>query len=44
VDVQEVQDAFEGFLYDGLPEVVDWLQEVADALEETAQGVFSDER
>jgi hypothetical protein len=44
VDIQEVQDAFEGFLDDGLPEVVDRLQKVADALEETAQLVFSDER
>jgi hypothetical protein len=44
MDVQEVQHAFEGFLDDGLPEVVDRLQKVADALEETAQLVFSDER
>jgi hypothetical protein len=43
VDVQEVQDAFEGFLDDGLPDVVDRLQKVADALEETAQPFFSDE-
>jgi len=43
VDIQEVQDAFEGFLDDGLPEIVDRLQKVADALEETAQPFFSDE-
>jgi hypothetical protein len=43
VDVQEVEDAFEGFLDNGLPDVVDRLQKVADALEETAQGVFSGE-
>jgi hypothetical protein len=44
VDVQEAQDALEGFLDDGLPEVVDRLQKVADALDETAQLVLSDER
>jgi hypothetical protein len=44
MDVQEVQYAFERFLDDGLPDVVDRLQKVADALEETAQLVFSDER
>jgi hypothetical protein len=44
VDVEEVQNAFEGFLDDGLPEVVNRLQEGADALEEIAQLVFSDER
>jgi hypothetical protein len=43
VNVEEVQDAFERFLDDGLPDVVDRLQKVADALEETVQGVFSDE-
>jgi hypothetical protein len=43
VDVQEVEDAFERFLDDGLPEVVNRRQEGEDALEETAQGVFSGE-
>ncbi|MHB8613386.1 MAG: hypothetical protein ACYDAL_13300 [Candidatus Dormibacteraceae bacterium] len=44
MDVQEVQDAFERFLDDGLPEVVNRRQEGANALEEIAQVLFSDER